>query len=835
MKRLEVTFLGSLVLLLLVSFISAQDVEEKKSDDNDSVKSIATVTKNLTRLEGFLPLYYNENSGKMYFEVNASKGEFLYQVSLSTGVGSNPIGLDRGKLSGTSIVSFEKVGDKLLLVEPNYSFRALSDNEAEKKAVRESFANSVLWGFKVVAAEGDKYLVDATNFLIRDAAGIGNTLTQTRQGNFSVDKSRSAFYMPLVKGFPKNTEVETLITMTTKGTTGRYLNQTVPTADAVSVRQRHSFVELPDGNYKPRKHDPRIGVFGISFFDYATDINEPLEKRWISRHRLKKKDAEAEVSEAVEPIIYYVDGGTPEKIRNALIEGASWWNQAFEKAGFKNAFQVKPLPVGADPMDIRYNVINWVHRSTRGWAYGSTVSDPRTGEIIRGVVTLDSQRARQDYLIASGLTPQYASQCNLSSTADIGYLLQADSTSDADALAVARIRQLSAHEVGHTLGFAHNFAASTYGRASVMDYPAPLINITNGKLDFSDAYAVGVGVYDKWVTDFAYREFPDEVDEEDALEQLLQEGIGAGYLFISDADTRPPGAAQPLSNLWDNGADSVKELANTLAVRKIGIANFGIENVSEGTALSELEAKFLPLYLHHRYQTTAATKKIGGVYYSYSVRKGVAANPKPTFEIVEPGAQREAISAVLETITPETLEIPERIIKLIPPRAFGQYSVRSETFPDRTSPVLDPMGIAEVAADMTIAGLLEPNRANRMINFNAQNSRYPSFEEVTDGLIATAWRLQKDANRAEIQRAVQVSVVSGMIDLAGDARASIHVRAIANSSLQKILKLLKTAKEDSFSKMLAEEIERFILRPAKERRDPERLGTPPGDPIGNDG
>jgi predicted Zn-dependent protease len=446
--------------------------------------------------------------------------------------------------------------------------------------------------------------------LIRDAHGVTERLRLAKQGNYSFDESRSALYLPNTKGFPKNTEVEATITLTSSSDEGRLV--TAPTQRSITVRERHSFVELPDNNYRHRKFDPRAGFFPTSFYDYATEINEDLEKRWITRHRLEKKDPNAAVSEAVKPIVYYVDNGAPKAIQDALIEGASWWNQAYEAAGFRNAFQVKALPADADPMDVRYNVINWVHRSTRGWAYGSSITDPRTGEIIKGVVTLDSQRARQDFLLGSGLVPQYAANgllngaCDFALLPDVDYLINAAQKTDAEAMSLARIRQLSAHEVGHTLGLAHNFAASTYGRASVMDYPAPMIEIKDGNLDFSNAYAVGIGTYDKFAIRYGYSQFSAGTNENNELEKILREGVSNGMLFISDNDTRPASAANPLANLWDNGTDPVARLKHEMQVRRIGLNQFGLNNIPQETPLSELEINFLPLYLHHRYQLTAA-------------------------------------------------------------------------------------------------------------------------------------------------------------------------------------------------------------------------------------
>lgn len=824
------TFRLSIILLCLFLLISVAFAQEK------SAKKISDFTEKMQKIDGYIPLYWSAADGKMYLEISRFNQEFLHQVSLPTGVGSNPIGLDRGQPGPTKVVFFEQVGNKVLLVQPNYEFRALSNNPAEKKSVEESFARSVLWGFKVEATEGTRVLVDATSFLLRDAHGVADTLRQTQQGAYGVDESRSAFYLPRTKGFPNNTEVEVTLTLATNGETGRLVGSVTPTARAVTVREHHSFVQLPDDNYKPRVFDPRVGMISTSFYDYGTSINEDLEKRWIIRHRLEKKDPNSNASEAVKPIVYYVDNGAPPEIRDALLEGASWWNQAFEAAGFRNAFQVKVLPPDADPMDIRYNMINWVHRSTRGWAYGNAVVDPRTGEIIKGVVTLDSQRARQDFLIGSGLSPQYA---NASMACDYGFLPDADylaSEQDAKKMSLARIRQLSAHEVGHTIGLTHNFAASTYGRGSVMDYPAPMIEIKNGKLDFSNAYAVGIGSYDKWAIKFGYSQF--NGNEQGELERIIHDGVANGMLFISDSDTRPASAAHPLSNLWDNGSDPVEMLRYQMKVRRIGLDQFGLNNIPNGTPLSELENKFLPLYLHHRYQLTAATKTIGGVYYSYAVKTESGANPMQVAEIVPAAKQRDALQAVLETIKPEELAISENILKIIPPLAYGYGSERSERFSKRTNPVFDPIGVAEIAADFTVSGLLEPNRAARLINFNARNKTNPSFKEVTDALINATWKapVSQNAFHALIQRTVQTVVVNRLMDLAANANASPQVRATASEALRSLLATLKksvvTGETATHYRATAENIERFLERPVAPRLPTSPLATPPGDPIG---
>ena len=821
------------VMVCLVGGAFAQQQQQRKT--------IAALTEKAQRIDGFVPLYVNGEEGKIFLEVPRFDKEMLYLVSLPTGVGSNPIGLDRAQLGSTKVVKFERAGNKVLLVQPNYDYRATGDAR-QKKSVEESFARSVIWGFKVEAAEGDRVLVDATGLFIRDAHGVADRLNGARQGNFSFDESRSALYMPNTKGFPKNTEVEATITLTSNQAPGNLVNQVTPTGRHVTVRQRHSFVELPDDLYRPRRFDPRTGAIPISFYDYGTDINEDLEKRWIIRHRLEKKNPNAAVSEPVEPIIYYVDNGAPKAIQDALIEGAAWWNQAFEEAGFRNAFQVKVLPPDADPMDVRYNVINWVHRATRGWSIGDSVVDPRTGEILKGDVTLDSQRARQDFLLGVGMQPQYSGSayaCELGAVPEVDYLAVNDSAAEITAMSYARIRQLSAHEVGHTLGFAHNFAASTYGRGSVMDYPAPMVEIKNGKLDFSNAYAKGIGEFDKFSTIYSYAQFALGVNEDAELDRIVRDGVAKGMLYISDSDARPASAAHPLANLWDNGADPTAMLRHEMQVRRIGLDQFGLQNIPKGSPLSELELKFLPLYLHHRYQLTATIKNIGGVYYTYAMREATGASPKGVAEPVPAEKQREALQAVLATIDPKELAIPENLLRMMPPTAYGYGSGRSELFAKRTSPVFDPVGAAEIAADLVVSGLLEPSRAARMINQNARSRTSPHFSEAVDALIKAVWNsaAATNANEAAIQRAVQSLTVNRLMDLAANSNANSEVRAVATEALRSLAGSLKQTSlggmAGAHNRFTVDEIERFLARPAEPRKPTQPLPTPPGDPIGN--
>lgn len=788
-------------------------------------------------IPGFIPLEWDAKRGALLMSLSLFDVDFLYQVSLGTGLGSNPVGLDRGQLVSTHVVRFERVGPRVFLVEQNTGYRALNAPAAEQRAVDESFARSILWGFAIERENDTSIVVDATSFVLRDAAGAALRLTEAQQGAYTLDATRSAVYFPATKGFPRNTEVESTLTFATPGRGGGLVAGVAPSASSITLRQHHSFVELPGYGFAPRVLDPRIGSLFVSFYDYASKITEPIEKRWIVRHRLVKKSPDAAVSEPLEPIVYYVDNGTPEPIRSALVEGASWWNQAFESAGFRNAFQVRVLPDDADPMDIRYNMIRWVHRSTRGWAYGASVVDPRTGEIIKGNVTLDSQRARQDVLLASGLEPQHSGACGMAVGPDASYLVEAEDAVSAERMALARIRQLSSHEVGHAIGLTHNFAASTRDRASVMDYPAPRVRIEGGRIDLSDAYATGIGAYDRTAIEYGYRQFSESSNVKSELDAIVEKAIAGGMRYLSDDEARPAGASDPRASLWDNGDDAVANLRHELRVRRLAIDRFGLANVADGRAVSQLEAVFLPLYFHHRYHLQAAVKTIGGAHYAFSIRKGAGVSPDPAVEMIAPARQREALDAVLNALDPQTLEVPERVLVLVPPTAWGTDSVTREAFPKRTDPVFDPAGAASIAAEMVVRALLEPHRAARLVAHHARDAHQPSLNEVIDAMVDKAFASpagEKGVRRL-VRLEVQRVVADGLMQLSGDATASPVVSATASDALRRLSKRLATAgtpADGAFRRQLRGDIDKFLARPFETQRPTQRLPVPQGDPIG---
>ncbi len=780
-------------------------------------------TAGMTALPGYFDLYWDEQTGKLYLDIDKLDEEFLYVTYLSSGLGSNDVGLDRGQIGSRQVVYFQRVGPKVLLIEPNYTYRALSDNPDEVAAVEQAFAKSVLWGFEAAAAEEDRVLVDATDFFLRDAHDAAGTLARTDQGAYRLDASRSVINLQRTKNFPLNTEIDARLTFTGEEP-GRYVQQVAPNPNAVTLAQHHSFIKLPDGNYEPRQFDPRAGTFSVTFYDYARPIDEPIERKWIARHRLEKKNPGAAVSEAVEPIVYYLDRGTPEPVRSALLAGARWWNAAFEGVGYKDAFQVKMLPDDADLLDVRYNVIQWVHRSTRGWSYGSSVVDPRTGEIIKGHVTLGSLRVRQDFLIAEGLTAPYE--------------LGTEEAVAAQEMALARLRQLSAHEVGHTLGLAHNFAASTNRRASVMDYPPPLLKLDEeGRIDLSDAYDTGIGSWDRVAVAYAYQDFPDQADEAAQLALILEDALASGLRFISDQDARLPGGAHPYAHLWDSGVDAAEELRHILEVRRVALEQFSTANIPAGTPLAALEEALVPIYLLHRYQVEAAVKLLGGVHYTYAVR----GDGQPRSAPVDPERQADALEALLEAMAPRTLTLPERILRLIPPRAYGMDRHR-ETFDIRTAVTLDPVTIAEAAADHVVELMLHPARATRLVEQHARAADLPGLQDVLQRLVYETWKREAgEGLMGQIHRSINDVVLRRLMRLAQDETASPMARAHATEVIRDLEIYLLNAKP-GFRPMSADteaqfrdaanRIDRFQERP-ESFTFPERPELPPGSPIGN--
>ncbi len=728
---------------------------------------ISEKTENMKQYSGFFTFYWDESTGKIWLEIDKINQEFLYVNSITAGLGQNDIGLDRNQLGSQKILKFVRIGPKLLLIQPNYSFRAISENPWEVKAVEDGFVKSIIWGFEIEAEEDEKVLVDATSFFLRDEKGIARTIREKEQGDLELDKSRSSIFMDNTRNFPLNSEIEAILTFTCNNP-GDLIKSVAPDPWSLTFRQHHSLIQLPDDGYKPRKYDFRSNFNGLVYHDYATPIQDPIKKIFIRRHRLKKKTPEKEKSEPVKPIIYYLDRGVPEPIRTALIEGAAWWNQAFEAIGYKDAFKVQMLPESADPLDIRYNMINWVHRTTRGWSYGNTVTDPRTGEIIKGHVSICSRRIRQDFLIAKSLVTNYHGGV--------------DDDKEALETAIARIRQLSIHEVGHAIGLSHNYASNINDRASVMDYPAPLAKLMqDGTIDLSDAYATGVGEFDKVSIEYGYQDFPEGSDEEKELQTILHKAFAKGLLFAPGQDAGP-GSANAYAASWINGKDPVDELKRIMKIREQALKKFSESKIQAGEPMATLEEVLVPIYLFHRFQLEATASVLGGLYYHHTLRGDIQENP----EIIPGVEQRRALKELLNTLEPKTLMLDQRIYSLIPGRP-PNYPEHEDIFPRHTGQPFDSLGVAETAANLTLSLILNPQRTARIVEQHSRKPEVPSLSEVLDTVISRTWKTIHDKEKlSELQRVVNNLLLIKMMKLANNNKTPMNVRSVVYMKLDEL-------------------------------------------------
>jgi len=813
MTRFACTFF---TLLLLFNIGASPDARADAAPFEEHIEG-------LTPYDGFLTIHVDAAQGRLLAALPTADDDgtlirFIHALRLTRGLGSNPLGLDRGWGNSGRILRFRKIGDRVLLEAENHRYRADTTNPLEREAVAESFARSFIWSTEVLAeADDGRVLIDLSEFLTLDELGLARRLSSDG-GAFQRAEDRSLPDADSLLVFPDNVEVDAWITFT-GDEPGTQIRATAADANSVTLVQHHSFVRLPDDGYRVREADPRAGPFEQNFRDFAAPLDDAIVRSYAVRHRLQYVEPGQPESGIKEPIVIYIDPGAPERIRDALIDGAVWWADAFEAAGFPGGYRVELLPEDAHPLDIRYNVVQWVHRQTRGWSYGGGIIDPRTGEMIKGHVILGSQRVRQDRMIFEGLAGTGATGTGRDD--------------DPVELSLDRIRQLSAHEVGHALGFGHNFAASSNDRASVMDYPAPWIRVSNGALDFSRAYDQGIGDWDRFTARWLYSEFPPGTDKSAALDDILTEAFDQGLIYIADEHGRAVGSAHPKASVWDNGSDAVDELERVLEVRSYALERFGPDRLAPGRPMSELQTVLVPIYLYHRYQIDAAAKSLAGVSFEYG-KRGQPFEPPAPVERVE---QIRALDTLLDTLSPAQLDLPDSAVQALGPgtRGFGFTSAPPERLASRTDPAFDLFTAAETAADITLAALLDPHRAERLVRQHALDSDLPSLGfviESIEDLVTDSLQEAKAARTQVIAQRVAARYAAALIKL-DSAAASPEVRATARDGMTSLSDALPRTTEDAFAAWLNTLINGHLSRPAPPLEPlPSAPTIPPGSPIG---
>ncbi|MEP6341801.1 MAG: zinc-dependent metalloprotease [Maricaulaceae bacterium] len=794
------------LILLSTLLMSCQAANGSKTGDND-------VLAGLEHRAGFIDLYIDKNKNRVLAKLPEADASgvslrLIHTARLTGGLGSNPVGLDRGWGTGGAIIAFRKLGNKIIIEQENLTYRANPENPLEERAVRESFATSFIASADVKSTKGG-LVIDLTDFLTSDILGLVQYLKDAKQGSFKIAADRTLVDTKNVFAFPDNVEMDVFFTLTSADP-GTEVATTAANSNTPTLIQHHSFARLPEDGYTPLKSDPRAGVIERVYYDYSAALDAPIETRLARRYRLDKND----LGETIKPIVFYIDSGAPEPIKGALLDGARWWEDAFAAAGFPDGYRVEVLPEEAHPLDIRYNVVQWVHRQTRGWSYGGGVSDPRTGEMLKGHVNLGSLRVRQDRMIFEGL----------SGTAKTG----SGDDDDPIELALDRIRQLSAHEVGHALGFAHNFAASSYGKGSVMDYPAPDVRVTNGEIDFSNTYGVGVGPWDKFAATWLYSQ-----SDAAGREALIQSALSDGLVFVSDRDARGVGTAHPKASVWDNRADPIAGLNDALRVRAHALENFGTDRLVKGQPLSDLNNVIVPIYLYHRYQTAAASKLIGGMGFNYSL----AGDGQPAMQIVDAATQRRALQTVLKTLDPKALDIPDATLDLLGPTLISWSFADNdrERFRPTAYPAFDVTAAADTAADISFDALLHPQRAARLVEFKRRDARNLGFMDMLQITRRNVMSPAQSGREAEIAKAIQARFAFALMELGNHNQATPGVKARTDAVLRQIQTDLR-AKNSGHGLWLVTKIEAHLNQEAAPKSvltPPKTL--PPGGPIGQNG
>ncbi len=790
------------------------------------------MTKDAQRSDGHFTVYRKDERVWVAL-LPAQLGEaFLFSVDVAQGLGER--GLYGNQMGRSYVAYFRRSGERIQLVARNEEFFAAAGTP-QSRFVGESFAESLIASAPVASLphpETKALLIDAGALLIADIPGYLTRLEAAFRMPFALDRNNSAIVKLTNQAQQSVFEVRAHYAvpklpappLKPAAEAAPAPPRALPDPRSAFLGFRYSFARLPAEPMRPRVADERIGHFTVAREDFSEDTSAKRRRHFVQRWRLDKRDPAAAVSATREPLVFWLDRNIPEKYRRAVAGGVLEWNKAFERIGLKDAIAVRQQE-GADDIEqgpARRAVVRWFTGADVGFAIGPRRADPRTGEILKGHVSLGSLRIRQDFMIAQGLLSPFRG-----AHPDV---------EKAREMALARIRQLSAHEVGHTLGLAHNYASSVNNRASVMDYPHPLINLTDaGEIDLSKAYDTGIGEWDKMAIRYGYSDFPSLTDEKQALEMIIRESIDRSLYFISDRDARPMGSAHPYAHLWDNQLNAADELNRMIEIRKIVIHNFGINSIPEGTPLSSLEDVFVTVYLLHRYQLEAACKVVGGLYYTYALK----GDGQIITELISPEKQTMALKAVLRTLQPEFLKIPENILQLFPPKALDYYDTR-EDFKSKTGLTFDPLSAAESTADLSLTLLLHPERTARLVEHHARDRHQPDLLGVLDDVVENTWHQSySDPYDAEINRAVSKLVLEHLFNLCENENSTRQVKAIALAQIIELDQWLgrktetRNMEERAHYLYAIEMIRRFRERPEL-FKTPEIQELPLGPPIGTD-